>query len=145
VVCVILQAEGHHNLEIEMKQTLLKSALALGVLVVASASASATDRIRLVNVHGYQVIDSEHLILDGGARRHYLVTLRHRCVGMRFGSSIGTSFAATATVYSPRHEYVYTSDDMRCYIDTIELVEDSDAARALIEERAEADTATGEE
>jgi hypothetical protein len=140
VVCAILQIEGCHNLEAKMKQTLLKTALALGIWVTASTVAYATDRIRLVNVHGYQVIDNEHLILNGGASRHYLVTLRQRCIGMRFGSSIGTSFAATATVYSPRHEYVYTSDDIRCYIDTIEVVENSDAARALIAERAETQT-----
>jgi hypothetical protein len=127
-----------------MKQILFKAALALGASLAVSAAASATDRIRLVNVHGYQVIDSEHLILNGGARRHYLVTLRNRCVGMRFGSTIGTSFAATATVYSPRHEYVYTNDDLRCYIDTIEEVENSDAARALIAERADAEMDTEE-
>lgn len=99
---------------------------------------AAAERIRLQNINGYTVIDDEHLVLDGGARRHYLVTLRRRCPGLRFGAEIGLSFPSTTTLYTPFLEYVYTTDDMRCFIDTIEAIDSLDAARALIEERAAA-------
>ena len=115
------------------------AALTGAIMLTAPVSA---ERIRLVNIHGYAVIDNQHLVLNGGARRHYLVTLRHRCSDMRFGTQIGTSFGSTATITSPHFEYIYTGqNDMRCYIETIEEVDDLDAARALILERAEAEEA----
>ncbi|WP_339737028.1 DUF6491 family protein [uncultured Maricaulis sp.] len=113
---------------------------ALAGLLALSAPAAA-ERIRLVNINGYSVIDNEHLVLNGGASHHYLVTLRHRCPGLRFGVEVGLSFPSTTTLYTPFLEYVYTRDDVRCFIDTIEPVDSLDAARALIEERAAAESA----
>lgn len=100
------------------------------------------NRIRLVNVNGYSVIDREHLVLNGGASRHYLVTLQRSCFGLRSGVQIGTSFPATTTLYTPFMEYITVENgplDERCYIDTIEAVESVDAARLLIEQRAQAE------
>jgi len=127
-----------------MKRNHITVAAALAGLLALSAPAAA-ERIRLVNINGYSVIDNEHLVLNGGANRHYLVTLRHRCPGLRFGAEVGTSFPSTTTLYTPFLEYVYTRDDTRCYIDTIEVIDNLDAARALIEQRSSADggAATG--
>lgn len=118
-----------------MNRTHLAVAAAFAGLLAFSAPAAA-ERIRLVNIHGYSVIDNEHLVLEGGARHHYLVTMRHRCPGLRFGVEIGLSFPSTTTLYTPFLEYVYTPDDVRCFIDTIEPVDSVDAARLLIEQRA---------
>lgn len=109
--------------------------------IVAFSAPAAAERIRLVNVNGYSVIDSEHLVLNGGPRHHYLVTLRSSCPGMRSGVQVGLSFPSTTTLYTPFLEYVYTQDDDRCFIDTIVSVDSIDAARALIEERAAAKAA----
>jgi len=131
-------------------KTLKMSVIASAILTSLAGAALLTapvsaERIRLININGYSVIDHQHLVLNGGARRHYLVTLRHRCPDMRFGTRIGTSFASTETIHSPRFEYVTAGhSDMRCYIDTIEEVDDLDTARALILERAEAEEAEGE-
>jgi len=127
-----------------MKRNHITVAAALAGLLALSAPAAA-ERIRLVNINGYSVIDNEHLVLNGSASRHYLVTLRHRCPGLRFGAEVGTSFPSTTTLYTPFLEYVYTRDDTRCFIDTIEEVDNLDAARALIEQRssADGDAATG--
>lgn len=119
----------------------LTLALALSAAGLAlTAPASANDRIRLININGYSVVDDQHVILTGGASRYYLVTLRRRCSGLRFGSAIGTSFDSNATIMNPRFEYIQAElgQGLRCYIETIEQVESRDAARALIDERAEA-------
>lgn len=110
-------------------------AVAIAVGLALSAPAAA-ERLRLVNINGYSVIDNEHMVLQGGVSHSYLVTLRHRCPGLRFGVEVGLSFPSTTTLYTPFLEYVYTTDDVRCYIDTIEPIENADAARALIEQRA---------
>ena len=113
---------------------------AAGLIAVAAApTAAALDRIRLVNVNGYSVIDREHLILNGSASRVYLVTLSRPCQGLNFGAQVGLSFPATTTIYNPRFEFVSTRDDPRCYIDDIEQVESEDAARELVQARAEAE------
>ncbi|WP_417491560.1 DUF6491 family protein [Maricaulis sp.] len=112
---------------------------------LAFSAPSAAERIRLVNISGYSVIDNQHMILEGGPRHHYLVTLRNPCHGLRSGVEVGLSFPSTTTLYTPFLEYVYTRDDGRCFIETIEPVDSVEAARVLIEERAaeeEGDSAT---
>lgn len=130
-----------------------------GLALLAGSTAAAQDtatepgapppqeRIRLVNVNGYSVIDREHVVLNGGARRHYLVTLRHRCSGLRSGIRIATSFPATTTLHPPYIEYIHVGggpSPMRCAIDTIEAVESVDAARTLVADRAAAAEAAEE-
>ncbi|MCP2670533.1 DUF6491 family protein [Maricaulaceae bacterium EIL42A08] len=95
--------------------------------------------VRLVNINGYSVIDNQHMVLNGGASRHYLVTLRRSCTGLRFGAQVGTTFRSNARVCQPVVEDVITSDGWRCPIDTVEEVESLEAAEALIESRAEAE------
>lgn len=129
-----------------------------GLALLAGSTALAQDtaepgapppqeRIRLVNVNGYSVIDREHVVLNGGARRHYLVTLRHRCSGLRSGVRIATSFPATTTLHPPYIEYIHVGDrvsSMGCAIDTIEEVESVETARTLVAERAAAAQAAEE-
>jgi hypothetical protein len=95
--------------------------------------------IRLVNINGYSVIDREHVVFRGGASRHYLATLRHRCPDLNFGIQLATSFGDNATICPPVTEYITPEGGFRCHIDTIEEVDSVDAARALIEERAAAE------
>jgi|GEM_PF-1493973 len=105
------------------------------------------ERIRLINVNGYSVIDREHVVLNGGASRHYLVTLRHRCSGLRSGVRIATSFPATTTLHPPYIEYIHVGDSispMGCAIQTVEEVESVDAARTLVADRAAAAEAAEE-
>lgn len=110
----------------------------------AAAPAPARERIRLVNINGYTVIDREHLVLNGGANRHYLVTLRHRCTGLRTGVHIGTSFPSTTTLTPPFNEYVLVGEPSeRCYIDTVETVESVEAAEALVAARVAAEEEGG--
>ncbi|WP_417488685.1 DUF6491 family protein [Maricaulis sp.] len=118
-----------------MNRTLITAAAALAGLMALSAPAAA-ERIRLVNISGYSVIDNEHLVLNGGPNRHHLVTMRSRCAGLRHGVQVSLSFPSTTTLYTPFLEYVSTREGSRCAIDTIEPVESVDAARALIEQRA---------
>ena len=106
----------------------------------------ATDRIRLVNINGYSVIDREHLVLNGGARRHYLVTLRHPCPELRTGIQIGTSFGDTATLYPPLVEYIHVGEpEMRCSIYTVEEIDSVETARALVQRRNAAEEAAADD
>lgn len=98
------------------------------------------ERLRLVHINGYTVVDNEHLILRGGVSRRYLVTMQRRCFGLRAGYRVQTSFGRTQTIYNPRFEYITTREE-RCYIRDIEEVESEEAARALIEQRAAAEAA----
>lgn len=94
--------------------------------------------LRLRNIHGYSVIDDQHLVLNGGASHHYLVTTRQRCSDMRAGMAVGTSFSDNARICNARFEYIQpTQGPWRCQIDTIEEVESPEAARALIHQRAQ--------
>lgn len=130
-----------------MTRTLIASLAALALsagLAAPAVSADPSERIRVVGVNGYSVIDRQHLILDGIGTRYYLVTLQRTCFDLRHGMHIATSFGSTATIFNPRFEYVITGGpgvsriQQRCYIETIEQVDSRDAARALVEERREA-------
>jgi hypothetical protein len=125
-------------------------ALVFGSTVLAFApTAEASERIRIGNVRGYSVIDEQHVVINSGARRHYLATLRRRCPGLSWGMSIGTSFGRHAVVTNPRHEFVTPTDrhhgNRRCYLETLEEVESLDAARELIAARAAASEDTSED
>ena len=94
--------------------------------------------VHLVNVNGYSVIDSEHLLLRASASRRYLVTLRSSCPELRLGIRVATSFGRTARICHPTMEYVTTGDGFRCRIEQVEEVESLEAARDLIGVRAAA-------
>lgn len=121
---------------------------ALATIAASTAPALAQDSagegprcLRLTNINGYSVIDRQHVVLRGGASRHYLVTTRHSCPGLNFGARIATTFGETETICPPVVEYLIPDDGFRCAIDTIEAVDDVDAARALIDARAAAESA----
>ncbi len=92
--------------------------------------------VRLVQINGYSVIDREHVVFNGGASRHYLATLRHTCPDLRFGVQLATTFGENATLCPPVVEFITPENGFRCAIDTVEEVDNIDAARALIAERA---------
>jgi hypothetical protein len=92
--------------------------------------------VRLVNINGYSTLDDQHLLLTGGANRHYLVTTRRSCYGLEHGMQIGLSFPDTARICNARFEYLVVPDGGRCRIQSIEEVDDASMARRLIEARA---------
>ncbi len=94
--------------------------------------------VTIRTISGYTVIDDRHLLIRSGPSRHYLVTTRQRCSGMRFGVQIGTSFRENQRICQPHMEYIIPDDGWRCLIDTIEEVDDPDHARDLIARRAAA-------
>jgi hypothetical protein len=110
------------------------SALAQAASTPQASEGSAC--VRLVNINGYSTLDDQHLLLSGGANRHYLVTTRRSCYGLEHGMQIGLSFADTARICNARLEYLVVPDGGRCRIQTIEEVDDAQMARRLIEERA---------
>ncbi|MCR9130740.1 MAG: DUF6491 family protein [Alphaproteobacteria bacterium] len=120
----------------------------LSALVLAGADAAVQDDeprcVQVRGINGYSVLDDRHLLLRGGASRYYLVTTRTRCSGLRFGASVGLSFADTARICPPITEYLIPDDGWRCRISEIVEVQDEDAARARIAEQAEADAAEDE-
>ena len=120
---------------------ILKTALAAAALSAASSAAASAECVRLTNIHGFTVVDDTHVVLNGGARHHYLVTTASRCPDLRWGMQIGTTFPANTTICSTIGEYLVSEDGWRCPIETIEEVEDLDAARALVDARAGAETA----
>ena len=102
------------------------------------ADETTRDCVRIMNINGYSTLDDQHLLLNSGASRHYLVTTRRSCYGLERGMQVGLSFPERTRICNASLEYVVVPDGGRCRISTIEEVEDADAARALIEARAEA-------
>ena len=119
----------------------LIAAAALGATGAGAQDAADDPAPRCVHVrgvNGYAVIDDRHLLLRGGADRHYLITTRRRCSGLRTGASVGLSFADTARVCPPFNEYVIPDDGWRCAIEDVVEVEDEDDARVRIAARSQA-------
>ena len=123
-----------------LKTTLFAAAsLAVAGVVAGPASAQDSECVSLRNINGYAVIDDQHVVLNSGASRHYLITTRTRCSGLSFGAQIATSFGDNARICPPVAEYIIPSDGWRCAIDTIEEVESQERAEALVAERAAAE------
>lgn len=113
----------------------LKTAIAAAALATSVTGAASAECVRVTNIHGFTVIDDTHVVLNGGARRHYLVTTTSRCPDLRWGQQLGTTFRSTDTICSPVGEYLVSEDGWRCPIETIEEVESLDEARSLVEIR----------
>lgn len=112
-------------------------ALAAPAAIAQPAGDEETSRcVYLRNINGYTVLDDQHVVLNGGASRHYLVTTRTRCSGLRFGVQIATSFGETERLCRPFAEFIIPDDGWRCAIDTIEEVETLERARELVAARA---------
>ena len=115
------------------------TSLVLGAVLAGASSAAATqenDCVQVGSIDGYSVIDDRHAVLNSGASRHYLVTTRSRCAGLRHGVALGTSFDGPQRICNPQFEYLVPEDGWRCAIETIEEVESREAAQALVEQRA---------
>lgn len=112
------------------------AALAQDPAPEAQAGEDAPNCVWLRNINGYTVLDDQHVVLNGGVSRHYLVTTRTRCSGLRFGVQIATSFDDTERLCQPMLEYIIPEDGWRCAIDTVEEVESIERARELVEARA---------
>jgi hypothetical protein len=93
--------------------------------------------VRLININGYTTLDDRHLLLSGGASRHYLVTTQRSCYGLEHGMQVGLSFPDTARICNASLEYLVVAEGGRCRIQSIEAVDDAQAARRLIDARAE--------
>lgn len=120
--------------------TSLLTACAAAAAMAPAALAQEPDRcVQIRSVDGYSVIDDRHAVLNSGASRHYLVSLRTRCSGLRQGVQIATSFGDNQRICNPHMEYLVPEDGWRCAIDTIEAVDSREAAQALIEQRAAQD------
>ena len=124
------------------------AALALIPLSAPDASAQTEPEaeracVRLQNINGYETLDDRHLVLNGGANRHYLVTTRRSCYGLDYGAQVGLSFPETTRICNASLEYIIVPDGGRCRISTIEEVDSVDAARALITERASGPAQSG--
>lgn len=104
-----------------------------------AADSDAPRCVRLVNINGYTVIDARHVLLNGSASRHYLVTTRARCSGLTYGARIATTFGDNARLCAPFIEALYSDDGWRCPIASVEEVDSPEAARALIDARSLAD------
>lgn len=117
-------------------------AAAAGALAATGSTAFAQDGddspqcVYLRNIEGYTVLDDQHVVLHGGASRHYLLTTRTRCSGLRFGVQLGMSFGETERLCRPFLEYIVPQDGWRCTIDTVEEVEDIESAREMVAARA---------
>lgn len=131
---------------IAMIKTGLFAAAGLLVLSLCAPAALAQDTqadadgapgcIWVRNINGYSVLDAQHVVLNGGASRHYLVTTTTRCSGLRFGVQLATSFGDTEHLCPPFVEYIIPEDGWRCAIDTIEEVESLEHARDLVAARS---------
>lgn len=118
--------------------SIVRTMLAAAVSAGALAAPALADCVSVRSVHGYSVIDDRHLVLNSGVNRHYLVTTRQQCRGLRYGVRVATSIDGPRTICSPNFEYVMPDNGMRCGVDTVEEVESVDAAREIVAERVAA-------
>ncbi|MBB34266.1 MAG: hypothetical protein CME88_15235 [Hirschia sp.] len=95
--------------------------------------------LRNESISGYQTLDRMHVLVSAPSRsRTYLVTTRNKCREMDHAN--GLVFKSATTCVTPGDKIIVPDSvsamSSSCWIDTIERVENKDAALALIEQRA---------
>ena len=102
----------------------------------AAATPPASTCVRNKSITGYEVLDERHLLITAPTRsRTYMITTRSDCRELRFGHTVLISSYSSCV---RRNDKIYVPDELvasRCFIESVEWVEDKDAAFKLIEAR----------
>jgi hypothetical protein len=125
---------------------LLAVAVVAGVGLAGCASsqptdaASATDRVcvRVEQINSYQPIGDHHVVIKVSVSTRYLLTLEEICTGLKFARGIAIAEASTQVCNDGLSFLSFQQKGhgaRRCRIITLEEVENSQAAEALVESR----------
>jgi hypothetical protein len=106
--------------------------------LIAAEQAAELDSdacLRASSIHGYNVIDDRHLIMDGpGTQRKFLITTATRCWDMDWSYQLAVKSRVPNTCLSS-FDQIKTREDS-CFIDSVERVKDLETAKALVAARA---------
>lgn len=89
-------------------------------------------------VRNFDGLDDQHVFVEERSKQYYLLTMRHRCSGLRHAQAIGLKDATNRICSGRFGEVVFRERGIgpnTCRIETIERVENKDEARAIIAER----------
>ena len=89
-------------------------------------------------VRNFDGLDDQHVFVEERSKQYYLLTMRHRCSGLRNAQAIGLKDATSRICSGGLGEVVFRERGIgpdSCRIDMIERVENKDEARAIVNER----------
>ena len=141
-----------------MKSAFFISAAAAILLTGCAASSAESDPsgtqasggnscLRNASISGYRALDRSHVLVEAPTRsRTFLITTSNDCRELDFSNSM---LIKSTTSCVERGDKIYVPEDMLaspngCWIQTVEPVEDKDAALALIAQREAAEKAEDE-
>ena len=91
-------------------------------------------------IRNFDAFTDEHIYVKEGGDKHYLFTMRGRCIGLKNSLAIAIKDTTSRVCSKSFGEVVYRDNRNRttsCRIDTIEVVESEDDAKALVQRRKE--------
>jgi len=89
-------------------------------------------------VRNFDGLDDQHVFVEERSKQYYLLTMRHRCNGLRHAQAIGLKDTTSRICSGGFGEVVFRERGIgpnTCRIEMIERVENKDEARAIIAER----------
>ena len=89
-------------------------------------------------IRNFDAFTDEHIYVKEGGDKHYLFTMRGRRIGLKNSLAIAIKDTTSRVCSENFGEVVYRDNRNRttsCRIDTIEVVESKDDAKALVEQR----------
>jgi len=91
-------------------------------------------------VNNFDAITDQHVYVREGSSRHFLLTMRNRCPNLRNANGIALKDTTSRICSDGFGEIVYRDRMSRmglqsCRIGTIEVVENKDDAKAIVESR----------
>lgn len=95
--------------------------------------------VRVDQITGFEPLDNRHVVVEARVNDHYLFTVDRACSGLSFARTIAIS-GTISRVCNDGFDFLAFEEpgvgSKRCRIIDIEPVEDTRAARALIESRS---------
>lgn len=91
-------------------------------------------------IRNFDAFTDEHIYVEDRGDEHYLFTMRGRCIGLKNSLAIAIKDTTSRVCSKSFGEVVYRDNRNRttsCRIDTIEVVESEDDAKALVQRRKE--------
>ena len=95
---------------------------------IAANNLESLDRVKAFRFRGWRSLDDKHLIISTSPKKPYLITLRSRCVELKYSQGISINHGGTSVLYAGTDSIsVPKNPHNKCVIQKIHKLTDEQA------------------
>jgi hypothetical protein len=139
IISMVVPVYAQDSVEIEEEVVVSESEVEEVVLDPSAPRSTRPACFSVRRINSFSAFHDEYIYIQDRGSRHYLLTMHRGCFGLRSARDIAIQNHTDRVCSNSQAEVSYRGPGARlekCFIRTVEAVEDRAAARALVESRA---------